>query len=205
MSILLPLALLLVAVSLLAFLGTAGLWSNLITLVNVVVAGLLAMNFFEPLAGWIAGMLGGMFASGPYYADLTAIWGLFAGILFALKFATDNLSRIKVKFPRPLEMAGSYVVIAAISWIMICFTAATLHMAPLAREFMYGAFNGEKPAFFGFAPDHYWLGFVQRTSQGAFGRGHIFDDQGTFVFRYAGRRELFDRTAGGAAPEQAGS
>jgi hypothetical protein len=203
MSILLPLLLLVAAILLVAFLGFSGLWSNLIMFVNVVLATLLAMNFWEPLAGTLTGMLPSL----ANYADLLAIWGLFAGSLLVMRVVTDKVSRVKVLFPKTVELAANYAVIVLTVSVLIGFTTMTLHMAPLAREYFQGGFNAEKPVLFGYSPDRLWLGFMQRASQGALGRSgtesnpeaHVFDPDGTFMLRYAARRELYERSATAAA------
>ena len=51
-----------------------GMWSNAIRLINVVTAGLLAVNFFEPLARWLDGMQ----PSYTYLWDYLSLWALFA-------------------------------------------------------------------------------------------------------------------------------
>ena len=48
----------------------SGLWSNTITLVNVLTAGLLATNYFEPLADFFEGRN----SSFTYVWDFLAIW-----------------------------------------------------------------------------------------------------------------------------------
>jgi hypothetical protein len=188
MSIVLPVLLLFLVVMLLAFLGPAGLWGNLLTFVNVVLAALLATNLWEPIADWLTGAVPSF---GDYW-DLMSLWGLFAVSYLALRAATDFASRVKVKFPKLVELIGNYVAIAWTGWILVCFASMTLHTAPLAREFFLGAFDGQKPVFFGFSPDRQWLGFVQRTSQGALGR-EMFDPDGKFMIHYAARRERIAR------------
>ncbi len=56
-----------------ACLATGGLWSNFIMLVNVITAALLAVNYFEPLAGWLQGID----SSFMYVFDFVALWGIF--------------------------------------------------------------------------------------------------------------------------------
>ena len=72
-AVYLDLVLLLVFVSAVAFLFNAGLWSNALTLINVITAGLIAMNYFEPLADrlekWSPGYR--------YFWDFLSIWLVF--------------------------------------------------------------------------------------------------------------------------------
>ena len=84
MSLLLPTALLVIVFVVIAMAGSEGLWSNAITLVNVVTAALLATNFWEP----VADLLIEQFPQGTYLWDFSALWGLFAVGLIVLRTAT---------------------------------------------------------------------------------------------------------------------
>ncbi|HWB00296.1 MAG TPA: hypothetical protein VG713_17500 [Pirellulales bacterium] len=189
MGIIFPISLILLIVVIVAFRQSAGLWSNLIMLGNTVVAALVATNYFEPLATKLSGMLAAL----GMYADFVALWVLFAATVFALKIATDSVSRYVVRFPKVVELAGNYVALLALGWVVVCFTAMSIHTAPLSREPFAGGMKPEQANFFGFAPDRLWLGFAQRTSQGALAGGNVFDPNGDLTLRYAARRELFDR------------
>jgi hypothetical protein len=193
MSLLLPTALLVIVFVVIAMAGSEGLWSNAITLVNVVTAALLATNFWEP----VADLLIEQFPQGTYLWDFSALWGLFAVGLIVVRAATYFASRVKVRFPKLVEILGGYLFAVWIGWVMVCFTAMTLHTAPLSREFMFGGFKPEK-RILGLAPDRQWLAFMQRASRGAFARRsgeslQIFDPHGDFIIKYATRRERFAR------------
>lgn len=189
MTIIFPVVLIVMMIVVLAVRMGSGLWSNLVMLGNIVVAALIAMNFFELLAGLIVGAAG--FTA--YYADFISIWVIFAITLMILKAITDIASRIKVRFPKPVETVGNLLLVAAIGWILVCFTTMTFHLAPLGREAVFGGFKPENPSFFGFSPDRMWMGFVQRESEGTLSSANIFDAKGDFMVRYAVRRERLDR------------
>ena len=142
------------------------MWSNAIRLINVVTAALLATNFFEP-AGPMVGRLG---RPTTYVWDFLALWGLFAVLMMIFRLATDQVSRVKVRFLKVADRIGSGVLSVWIGWVMICFTMMTLHTAPLARNFLFGGFQPEERMFLGLAPDRQWLGFMQKMSMGAFCR-----------------------------------
>src|SRR5579871_2010380 len=127
MSIIYSVLLLLIPFAAFALLRPAGLWSSLITLVNLLVAALLAMNYFE----WAAGFLVDMMPSLAYYADFIALWALFAGVAFLLKAITDRVSLVRVRFSKPIEGLGNAAALLAIGWLLLCFTAASVHTAPL--------------------------------------------------------------------------
>ncbi|MHC4177153.1 MAG: hypothetical protein ACYSWU_06585 [Planctomycetota bacterium] len=183
------------------FLFTEGMWSNAVRLINVITAALLATNCFE----WAAGVLEGWGASFTYFWDFLALWGLFALFNAILRGATDHISKVKVRFRKITDQIGSPVFAAFVGWTMVCFTAMSLHTAPLARNFMRGSFQPEEKMLLRLSPDRKWLGFVQRMSLGTFSRTataedireepeweedktRTFDPRGEFMPKYATRR-----------------
>jgi uncharacterized membrane protein required for colicin V production len=172
-----------------------GIWNNSLRLVNVVTAALLATNFWEPVASWLSSWQ----PAGTYYWDFAALWGLFAVFSLVFRAATDAASRVKVKFLKSADRVGGPIAALLVGWALVCFTAMTLHTAPLAREPFFGSFQPEREVFLGLlSPDRYWLGFVQKMSMGQFSRSadereiksekYVFDPQGEFLLKYATRR-----------------
>jgi len=188
-----------------AFSITGGLWTNTLVFINLVTSGLIAFTFFEPLAKWLDGQL----PSYTYLWDFLSLWLVFAVSMGLLRTATDLLSKVKVKFKRPIDQVGGIVMGCLIGWVMICFVLATLHTAPLAKEFLFGNFKPDERMYMGLAPDRKWLGFVRMQSKGSFYHRGPATDRSAFVFpgatdfvgRYAERRAAFEkepetRTAG---------
>lgn len=171
-----------------------GLWGNLIMLFNVLLSGLLATNYFEPLANYLDKQA----SSYTYFWDFFSFWILFAVICMVLRTITDKLSRVKVKFRRPVEVAGSAILGAWVGWLMICLVLFSLHTAPLARNFLGGAFQAtpKQHMFMGLAPDRKWMAFVHTLSlpeSGGFATSKgPFDPNADFVLRYGGRRQEFE-------------
>jgi hypothetical protein len=159
-----------------------GLWNAGVTFFNVVLATVIATNVYEPLADLLGPSL---------YMDFVAWWGTFCLLAFTMRLATDRVSRVRVRFLRPVDLAGSLVFGLATGWVMICFTVASLHVAPLARTALVGAMMPDPDArMLGVAPDRLWLALMHRQSQSALGRDdeHVFDPTGDFVLRHAARR-----------------
>ena len=200
MSIVFSILLVLIFVVAIATLGLEGLWGNAIALINVVTAALVATNFWEPLAGWLLSKE----PRGQYVWDFVSIWGIFVLTVSVMRLASDFLSRHRVRFPKLVDVIGGYFFAAWVGWVLICFTTFTLHMAPLARNFMDGGFKAEDRMFFNMAPDRQWMGFMQKMSQGSFARGesqdnpeaYVFDPKGEFMIKYATRRKLFEKNIG---------
>lgn len=187
-----------------ALLYGSGLWSNTITLVNVLTAGLLATNYYEPLATWLDKQEPRL----TFAYDFLALWLIFALSFSLLRVVTDKVSTIKVKFFKPVEVAGSVLMAAWVSWVFLCFATMTLHTAPLSRNFFLGGFQElpESKMMFRAAPDRKWLSWVHRQSQGSFSRmqGTVpFDPRGDFILRYGNRREAFSKQMTFTAPKGA--
>ena len=91
--------LLLVLVVCAAMLWNEGLWGNAITLVNVVLAAMLATNYYEPLAD----LLDGKFPKYTYFADFVSLWLIFTVTYFVMRLLTDTLSKYRVRFKMPVE------------------------------------------------------------------------------------------------------
>ena len=201
--------LLLLLASCFASLFTNGLWSNTLMLVNVLTAGLLAMNYFEPLADWLEQQVS---PSLTYAWDFVAIWLIFIAAMVALRGATDYMSPVKVRFLPPVDKFGGYVLALWTGWAVVCFATATLHTAPLARNFLGFQPAPQEKMMWGFAPDRQWLAWTHRESKGAMCRLHElapFDPYGDFILRYGKRREEFEgqltlmtKGGGGGAPAQ---
>jgi hypothetical protein len=190
---------LLILAACVGFLFAEGMWSNAVRLVNVVFAALLAMNYFEPMAAWLAGMAPGF----TYFADFIALWVLFILAAVLLNEITNRVSTVQVKFLKLADRIGSGFFAAWIGWVMVCFTMVSLHVAPLARAPLRGSLQPEERAS-GTAPEMLWLGFVQQASLGAFARSpaqgepvdrYAFDRSGQFLPRYATRRSRLESHA----------
>jgi len=166
-----------------------GLWSSAIMLLNVLAAATFATAWYETVVAFL--LKRGM-SSYDYLLDFICIWGLFALVLLALREVSDRVSRTKVRFRKPVEMFGCPVVAAAAAWIVICFTAATLHTAAVPRDFIQA--TPEARMFFGLSPDRRWLQWVRgSTLRGPFARPeYAFDKEADFIVRYATRRKQLE-------------
>lgn len=203
-------------------LSIEGIWTAASTLLCVIISGLIAMNFFEPLALYLTYFIPAMAA----YADFVALVGLFGALVFGLRELTEYLCPTDVRVPDLLDTIGKYGFAAATGYVTMAFLLTALHTAPLPREIF--DFRAESPVFFGLYPDRQWLGFTQYVSEhslshrivavpGAPGmQPNIFDGQvrkigdspnlvwSSFPIRYAMRRDMIAQgqsvAGGGATP-----
>ena len=144
----LTLILLLIFLAFVAALWFQGLWSNLLTLINMLFAMMLAFNFYEPLSK----LLVNQERSYNYLYDYLVLWGLFALSFGILRLVTDMLSRRRVVFNIWVEMVGRSVVAVWIAWLFIGFVCATMHTAPIGESpmgFQQAPLSGN---FLGMAP-----------------------------------------------------
>ena len=153
-----------------AFLFRDGLWSNAICLVNVILAGLLAMNFYEPLANWLTNFNADLHSYVVFF-DFLAMWICFILSAVVFRVCTDSVSRVRVRFLKVVDVWGGVVMSLCIGWVMLGFTLTSLHAGPLDQYPFFGTFQPQNNMFLGMlAPDREWLGFTKYQSSGAFCR-----------------------------------
>jgi len=186
MSYLLSVLMLLILVTCVGTLYTEGMWSNALRFINVVIAALLATNYYEP----VALLLEKNMPSWTYVVAFLALWGLILVILIAEVELTNRISRVKVRFLKIVDQIGAAAFAVLIGWTMICFTMTSLHVAPMSRTFLFGGFNHETKMFGGLAPDRKWLGFMKKLSRGAYSESPVveFDPKNEWMNTYASRR-----------------
>ncbi|WP_417847599.1 CvpA family protein [Thalassoglobus sp.] len=199
------------------FVANEGPQGAAISLFAVILAGLIAMNFFEPLAEFIASSLGNSF-EWQNRSDIIAMLLLFAGGVTLIRLMGDHL------FPTYAEVTPMFYEVSRwglglfTGYITMAILLTSLHVAPLPREFI--GFTPEGNNFLSItAPDREWLAFTQYVSEKSMKRSgnRIFDGAefpsnptevstqriwASFPIRYAARRELY--TTGGRAPVQSG-
>jgi uncharacterized membrane protein required for colicin V production len=178
----------------LAMMVREGLWSNAISLVNILISGLVAFAFYAPLAIYLDEMLDGQYT---YLLDFVCIWVLFVVTMLVCRATTGMASGTRMRFKYPIDSVGGPLVALVGAWAMAAFVMATLHTAPMPKE----AFSGKlihsdveiDSASSLTAPDLGWLRFIDRvTRSDAF--GHVGRDTfspAAFVKIYADHREKF--------------
>jgi hypothetical protein len=118
-----------------AMLWTEGLWGNAITWINLIISAMVAMSFWES----VARMFDKQAASFTYLWDILAVWLVFVVTMGILRGVTGVLSKRKVRFHRLMEQIGNIAMSIVVATTMTCFTAWTLHLAPLAPNPFRGA------------------------------------------------------------------
>jgi len=155
---------------------------------NVFLAGLIAFNFWEPLADLLDPPLSRSFFAG--YEDAICLTGLF-GIAFALlRLATNTLSGAVIEFHPIAQRAGGAFFGLATGYLLTGFLVCVFQTLPWHENFC-----GYKPNWQAnqsalesiLPPDRIWLSMMHRAGENAFSRGErgTFDPQATFVIRYS--------------------
>src|SRR5713226_7683227 len=151
--------------------ASEGVFGAGLTFLCVLFAGLLAMNFFEPVANMIDGGAGSITRD---YADVVALLGLFIALTFVGRLATDNIAPTEIEYDARVYQAGRWLFALATGYTTMAILLTALHTAPLPRNFL--GFSPERQNLFDIAaPDRQWLGFTQHISEKILGTGAIFD------------------------------
>ncbi|MBX7106694.1 MAG: hypothetical protein K1X57_21645 [Gemmataceae bacterium] len=194
--------------------ASEGPWGAASTFVAVILSGLVAMNFFEPLAG--------MFPSGFEWqmrADIIALLGLFAAGVTGLRMAAEYLMPTQIEVSPMLYDGGRWGFGLLTGYATAAIVLTALHTAPLGKDLSLG-FRSNDNNFFGIggvegAPDRMWLSFTQYVSENIFTTGNVFDRSefpryrgkpaeqwSSFPIRYADRRQRY--ASGGVMTSSSG-
>lgn len=176
-----------------------------VTLIGLLFAGLLAMNWFEPASDALGG-LAGEDAPLAAYRDFGSLLILLAAFFLIIRVVTNRLLPANPPLPPMLETPGRWILGLAAGFIAAALLLTAVHTFPGDRDFG-GAFPPEPSARSGplmkLAPDYRWLGFTQHVSEHVFrrpGDDRVFDGRqadfgegakrfATFPTRYAAWRE----------------
>ena len=210
-----------------------GLWGAALMFFNCLFAGLIAFNFYEPLANLIVESIGVDSFIAPY-VDMVMLMVLFILPLFLLRLGTEILAPSMVRFPTPVYHLGRVVfalsgAMVAMGMIMLAFATAPV------QKTMFGVIDYKYEPFFKERFDRDFLGFFQYTSGYTFARNGagsdpdiefpakpmLFDPQAMWLLNHQqsrpyGTGEILDEApgeggaaaapaAGGAAPAGKGS
>ncbi len=186
-----------------------GLFTACTMAINVLLAGLVAFNFWEPLAALLDPMLAGSFLHG--YEDAFCLVLLFSLVLGLLRALTNNLAGTRVQFEGWLQTGGGFLFGLLTGYLVSGFLICTFQTLPWHENFMffepkYEA-GPEHLVRHVLPPDRVWLALMHRA--GAYALSHredprmssspsyydryvTFDKYGSFEMRYARYRRYGD-------------
>jgi uncharacterized membrane protein required for colicin V production len=175
-----------------------GLWSNAITLISIIVAGLVAFGFYSPLVIYLNESLTD--GQHTYWLDYAVIWALYAATIVICRVCTAAASKTRMRFKHPIDSVGGPLVGLIAAWVLAAFTLATLHVSPMPKNAFSGNLATQSSVTTASPitrPDAAWLRFIERmSSTTAFGSGSTGDfTAATWVKFYSDRRAAFEKSA----------
>jgi hypothetical protein len=186
-----------------------GLFTAFAMLINVLLAGTITFNFYEPLAALMEPTLSGTFFAG--YEDMVAMIGLFALSLGILRTATNALSATMVQYPGPLQRPGAFVAGLAVGYFTAGFLICALQTLPWHQNFMsfdWESRGSAEPVRRVLPPDRVWLALMHRSgaycfssqedpkgkeSNSFYDKYKTFDPDGVFEMNYGRYRRYNDQ------------
>jgi Colicin V production protein len=184
-----------------------GLMTAFMMCCNVFISGLVAFNFFEPIADALDPMFTGSFLKD--YEDAICLLLLFCVTLGLLRLLTNFLCSSMTQFPMWLQYGGSVFFGMLTGYLVAGFLLTVLQTLPWHTNFMFfePRIDPDQPAAAirsVLPPDRVWLSLMRRAGAyplassedgkppspdllpDRFVRTHItFDKYGTFELRYA--------------------
>jgi hypothetical protein len=191
-------------------LASEGLWGAALMFFNVLFAGLITFNFYEPLAG----VIGGNVSFLADYADSLSLLLIFVVSLLLLRLTTESLAPTMVRFPAPIYHLGRWLFGLAASVLAMAVFYLAFHTAPIHKKMFYGAAPYDHKPPFGMGIDWQWLGFFQYSTGQIFanysesnpldpskeyGNARVFDPRGSWLIDHQNARPYGD----GFVPEPA--
>jgi len=180
---------------------------------NVFIAGLVAFNFWEPLADMLDPTFGGSVLHG--YEDAIVLVLLFIVTLGVLRSITNLLSRTQIRFPVGFQQGGGAFFGLITGYLISGFLVCVFQTLPWHENFMNFSprrdAGTDGPLRRILPPDRVWLALMHRagayalsndedpktTGKEASGDRYVhkyvtFDKYGTFEQRYARYRRYND-------------
>src|SRR6478736_9684541 len=137
--------------------SSEGLWGAALMFFNVLFGGLIAFNFYEPLARLIDST-----GIGWGFSDTLSMLSLFSVATMLLRMTTETLAPAMVRFPVPIYHAGRLFFALATLLVTMSILILSFHTAPVHKK-AFGAMDYKYKPPFGMGLDHHWLGFFQHT------------------------------------------
>jgi hypothetical protein len=143
-------------------LTSEGLWGAALMFFNVVFSGMIAFNFYEPLAKLIdsTGINWG-------FSDTLCILGLFCISVGLLRMTTETIAPAMVRFPPAVYHIGRFVFGVGGALVTIAIVILAFHAAPVHKKIFTTVKYDSKPPF-NLGLDHQWLGFFQYETGAVF-------------------------------------
>ena len=169
-----------------------GVLAALAMTINVLLAGLVAFNFFEPIAEQLDSMLHDTFLHG--YEDSFSLVALFSLTLLFLRWASDSLIHTLVQYPPLVQQGGSVLFGMLVGYLVAGFLTCVAQTLPANEHFLQleprvEVDSSGKVRHRLLPPDRVWLALMYQASKAALDWDETpFDPDGSFELRYAHER-----------------
>jgi hypothetical protein len=198
-----------------------GLWGAALMFFNILFSGLIAFNFYEPLAKMLDST-----GIGWGFSDTLCLMALFCVSLVFFRVITENLAPAMVRFPTPVYHLGRVLFAFGGSVLTIAILLVAFETAPVHKK-VFGVVDYKSKPPFGQGIDRLWLSFFQYTTGLVFvqhqpgqrdpfreyGDAKVFDPKAEWLLRHQEARPYGTETIlepsgegeGAAAPEGGGA
>jgi hypothetical protein len=153
-----------------------GLLTACTTCINVLIAGLVAFNFWELIADLLDPLFQETVVAG--YEDALCLVALFALTLGLLRWVTNSLANRQLEYHPVLDQGGRVVLGLLTGYLIAGFLVCVLQTMPLPDDFMQftpGSDPNEVSAIRRvLPPDHVWLALMRRAGSYPFA---FFEDE----------------------------
>src|ERR1700722_15609527 len=111
-----------------------GLLTSFLMLVNVFLAGLVAFNFWEPIASQLESSLQGTFAQG--YEDWICLMVLFCVTLVLLRLITNAIAITEPELPAAVQQGGAVLCGLLTGYLTAGFLVCAMQTLPIPEDFL---------------------------------------------------------------------
>ncbi|SIN83490.1 hypothetical protein SAMN05444166_1181 [Singulisphaera sp. GP187] len=167
-------------------LTSEGLWGAVLMFFNVLFGGIIAFNFYEPLAKLLDGT-----GIGWGFSDTLCLLALFIIVTFLLRLITESMAPAMVRFPSIVYQLGRLVFGFAGAVVTVAILLVALETAPVHKKIL-GVIDYKTQPPFGMGLDRKWLAFFQYTTGLVFAE-HVPGSRDPF--REYGDSKVFDPKA----------
>lgn len=181
-----------------------GLFSSVAMLMMVMVAGVAAFGFWEPIADWLDPMFQTNALSG--CEDFLTLVAIFSVALLLLRLATNTIAPDMIEEHGTLQHFGAAGVGVITGYLLAGFLVCAMQTLPLDENFLdFQPRSPTEPVYRSLVPgDRVWLAMMRHAGAGPFAwkedpakigqsavdRYFTFDNNATFELRYQRYRRL---------------
>src|SRR5947209_6954801 len=146
-----------------------GLFTSTVMILQVLIAGVVAFNFWEPVATELE----------PYLADINSAVGLedcialtavFCLTLLGLRWITNRINKAMIDFPPIVQQIGGPAAGVVSGYLVAGFLICVMETMPLEANFLgFQPRKDDEPAVRSyFPPDRVWLALMRHAGAYAF-------------------------------------